>query len=253
MGVRTVFVLLLVVAVVVGTLIGTVGVGGILLIPALSAITGMSTHMAMGTSLFSFVFTGLLGTWLYQRHGSIDWRVTIPVCAGGLLAGYPGALVNAHAPAHVLNLVLGAIIVFAGVYALRPAGGGTRVHEGTVSQTLGLVLIGAVVGFGSGLTGVGGPVLSVPLMVVLGFAPLTAIATSQVIQITAAASGSVGNMLHGFVDVSLAVWITGAELVGVVCGARLAHAVSGGALKKMVSVVCILLGGYLVIRSLGRF
>ena len=53
------FVLLLVVAVVVGALIGTVGVGGILLIPALSGITGMSTHMAMGTSLFSFLFTNV--------------------------------------------------------------------------------------------------------------------------------------------------------------------------------------------------
>lgn len=247
------FVLLLVVAVVVGALIGTVGVGGILLIPALSGITGMSTHMAMGTSLFSFLFTGLLGTWLYQRHGSIDWRITIPVCVGGLLAGYPGSLANAHAPAHVLNLVLGAIIIFAGVYALRPARGGTRVYEGTLSQKLGLVLIGAVVGFGSGLTGVGGPVLSVPLMVVLGFAPLTAIATSQVIQITAAASGSIGNVMHGFVDLSLAAWVTGAELVGVVCGARLAHTVSGGVLKRMVSVVCILLGAYIVVRSLGQF
>ena len=246
------FVLLLAVAVVVGALIGTVGVGGILLIPALSGIVGMSTHTAMGTSLFSFLFTGLLGTWLYQRHGSIDWRITIPVCIGGLLAGYPGSLVNAHAPAHVLNLALG-LIIFAGVYALRPARGGTRVYEGTASQKLGLVLIGAVVGFGSGLTGVGGPVLSVPLMVVLGFAPLTAIATSQVIQITAAASGSVGNIMHGFVDLSTAVWVTAAELVGVVCGARLAHTVSGGALKKMVSVVCILLGAYIVIRALGQF
>ena len=247
------FALLLVVALVVGALIGSVGVGGILLIPALSGITGMSTHMAMGTALCSFLFTGLLGTWLYQRHGSIDWRITIPVCAGGLLAGYPGSLVNAHAPAHVLNLALGAIIIFAGVYALRPARGGTRVYEGTASQKLGLALIGAVVGFGSGLTGVGGPVLSVPLMVALGFAPLTAIATSQVIQITAAASGSIGNIAHGFVELSLAAWVTGAELAGVVCGARLAHTVSSGVLKRMVSVVCILLGVCIVFRSLGRF
>ena len=108
-------------------------------------------------------------------------------------------------------------------------------------------------GISSGLTGVGGPVLSVPLMVVLGFAPLTAIATSQVIQITAAASGSIGNVMHGFVDLSLAAWVTGAELVGVVCGARLAHTVSGGVLKRMVSVVCILLGAYIVVRSLGQF
>ena len=82
------FVLLLAVAVVVGALIGTVGVGGILLIPALSGIVGMSTHTAMGTSLFSFLFTGLLGTWLYQRHGSIG-ATPIPSASGGFWRAIP--------------------------------------------------------------------------------------------------------------------------------------------------------------------
>ena len=214
------FFLLLLVAVFVGGLIGTVGVGGILLIPALSLLAGLSTHTAMATALFSFIFTGLLGTWLFQRHGSIDWRITIPVCLGGLLCGYPGALVNALAPARLLDLLLGAVIIFAGVYALFPAkGGNLQYRPGDLRQKLFLLVIGGAVGFGSGLTGVGGPVLSVPLMVILGFSPLTAIATSQVIQITAALSGSAGNLAHGFIDAGVAVWIPRAELVGVTAGA----------------------------------
>ena len=76
-------ILLLIVALIVGGLIGTVGVGGILLIPALSAFGGLTTHAAMATSLFSFIFTGILGTWLYCKHGSINWGITIPVCIGG--------------------------------------------------------------------------------------------------------------------------------------------------------------------------
>ena len=56
-------IILLAVALIVGGLIGTVGVGGILLIPALSGLGGLTTHAAMATSLFSFIFTGLLGTW----------------------------------------------------------------------------------------------------------------------------------------------------------------------------------------------
>ena len=58
-------IILLAVALLVGGLIGTVGVGGILLIPALSGLGGLTTHAAMATSLFSFIFTGLLGHWLY--------------------------------------------------------------------------------------------------------------------------------------------------------------------------------------------
>ena len=244
------FVLLLV-AVLVGGLIGTVGVGGILLIPALSALRGLTTHAAMATALFSFIFTGILGTWLYYKHGSINWGITIPVCVGGLLGGYPGALANAIAPAWILNLILGCIIIFAGIYALFPAKGGTiEYRPGDTRQRLQLILIGATVGFGSGLTGVGGPVLSVPFMVILGFAPLTSIATSQVIQITAATSGSISNFANGFVDIHMALLVTAAELIGVVAGARLAHTVSSGVLKKMVSVVCIIVGGFIFIRAI---
>ena len=105
-------------------------------------------------------------------------------------------------------------------------------------------------GFGSGLTGVGGPVLSVPLMVIIGFPPLTAIATSQVIQITAALSGSAGKLAHGFIDTGTALWVTAAELVGVMVGARLAHSISQASLKKVVSVVCIVVGAFIVLRAL---
>lgn len=244
------FFLLLLVAVFVGGLIGTVGVGGILLIPALSLLAGFSTHSAMGTALFSFIFTGLLGTWLFWRHGSIDWRITIPVCLGGLLCGYPGALANAAASPRLLDLLLGSIIIFAGVYALFPAKGGrVNYRPGDGRQKLFLLLTGGIVGFGSGLTGVGGPVLSVPLMVILGFSPLTAIATSQVMQITAALSGSVGNLAHGFINTGTVLWITAAELLGVTCGARLAHSISQAALKKAVSIVCILVGAFIMLRT----
>jgi uncharacterized membrane protein YfcA len=53
---------------------------------------------------------------------------------------------------------------------------------------------GALVGLGAGLTGVGGPVLSVPLMVVAGFPVLACIGAGQVIQIVAEGMGSLGNL-----------------------------------------------------------
>lgn len=244
-------VILVCVALIVGALIGTVGVGGILLIPALNMFAGLSTHASMATALFSFIFTGILGTWLYQRHGTIQWGITVPVCAGGLVSGYAGAMANAAVPAAALNLLLAGVIIFAGFYALFPAKGGTIVYErGNTKQLCLLIVIGCVVGFGSGLTGVGGPVLSVPLMVIIGFHPLTAIATSQVIQITAALSGSMGNLSNGLINFQLAWWITLVELAGVALGVRLAHAVPSAVLKKMVSGVCILVGGFIAVRTL---
>ncbi|MDO5537059.1 MAG: sulfite exporter TauE/SafE family protein [Desulfovibrionaceae bacterium] len=244
------FILLLLVAVFVGGLIGTVGAGGILIIPLLGPMAGLSTHQAMGTALFSFLFTGMLGTFLYRRHGSISWGITIPVCLGSVLFAFPGAQVNALVQAEHLNVILGCLIIFAGAYALFPAKGGTvEYRPGDTKQKLLLLGIGAVVGFFSGLTGVGGPVLSVPLMVIAGFAPLACIATSQVIQIAAASSGSLGNLMHGAIDLEVGAWITAAELAGVFIGVRIAHRVSQRTLKRIVSVVCIIVGLFVIVRS----
>jgi len=245
--------LLAVVAFIVGLLIGTVGVGGILLIPAVAACLGLTTQVSMATALFSFIFTGLIGTWLYQRRGTIDWHITIPVCLGALFFGYLGALANSRANAAVLNLILSLIIVFAGIYAIKKHARGKQFQfdKTKASQRWLLVAIGAVVGFGSGLTGVGGPVLSVPLMVIIGFDPLTSIATSQVIQIAAAASGTAGNLAHGNIDFVAASWITLFELGGVIVGVRLAHSAKTKQLRAFVAIVCMVVGGFILIRSLG--
>ena len=97
-----------------------------------------------------------------------------------------------------------------------------------------LVVIGAIAGLAAGWTGVGGPVLSVPLMVVFGFPALASIAASQVLQILAAASGSVGNLAFGSIDFALVVPVTGAEIAGVFAGAAIAHAVDQRVLRTFV-------------------
>ena len=150
-------ILLLAIALLVGTLIGSVGVGGILLIPALEWLTPLSIQASMATALFTFIFTGIVGTLLFQRRGSIDWAVTAPVCLGGALFGAVGAWANARLDASVLALILALLIVFAGVYTLfagseRPR---ARWHDRPRLQQALLFAIGAATGFGSGLTGVG--------------------------------------------------------------------------------------------------
>src|SRR5262249_10347729 len=57
-------------ALVSGLLIGCVGIGGVLLVPVLT-LAGVDVHAAIAASMFSFIFSGLIGVWLYQRKGSI--------------------------------------------------------------------------------------------------------------------------------------------------------------------------------------
>jgi len=63
---------LIAISLVVGMLIGAVGIGGILLIPALNILGGLTIQEAMATALATFIFTGVIGTFSFQRRGSID-------------------------------------------------------------------------------------------------------------------------------------------------------------------------------------
>lgn len=90
----------------------------------------------------------------------------------------------------------------------------------------------------------------VPMMVLAGFPPLVAIGSSQVIQILAALSGSVGHAMHGSIDFQLAAGLTVLEVLGVWAGAHLAHAVDAQWLRRAVGVLCVGVGIGLVLRAL---
>jgi uncharacterized membrane protein YfcA len=240
------------VAVVVGLLIGAAGVGGILLIPALDVLTPLSIQASMATALFTFIFTGVAATVLFQRRGSIDWTLTLPLCAGGALFGFPGAWANSRLDASVLTFILALLIVLAGIYTLFTGGVPRRPafeHRPGARRKL-LFAVGALTGFGSGLTGVGGPALSVPMMVLLGFSPLATVGASQVVQILAAVSGSAGNLFHGAIDFRLAAILIVLELAGVCLGVYVAHAINAASLMRGVGVLCIAVGVGLMIRLL---
>lgn len=245
--------LLVAVAFLVGALIGAVGIGGILLIPALSAFAGLTIHQAMATALFTFLFTGLLGTWMFQKRGSIDWRLAVPVCAAAAVFAFFGAWANSRLQAPALTAILSGIIIFAGVYTLASWHGAPRpVLDGNPrGQRVLLAGIGAFSGFGSGLTGVGGPALSVPVMVLFGFSTLPTIGVSQVIQILAAASGTAANLQYGSIDFRVAALVTVFEVAGVVLGVRIVHAVNTRLLRRFVAMLCVAVGFGLLARSTG--
>jgi hypothetical protein len=237
----------------VGTLIGAVGIGGVLLIPALTAFAALPIHVAMATALFTFIFTGIVGTTMFQRRGSIDWALTRPVLWSALVFAFLGAWVNSIARPTTLALLLAGVIIFAGVYTLFTWHGmrQTAFCDDARAQRLLLIAVGGIAGFGSGLMGVGGPALSVPLMVLFGFPALVSIGASQVLQIVAAVSGTLGNLRFGSIDFGVAATVTLIELAGVMVGVRLAHAVDGAVLRKVVAVLCLVVGTALVIRELG--
>jgi uncharacterized protein len=189
----------------------------------------------------------------FQRRGSIDWRIAKPVCLGAVFLAFAGAWINSRSKPTALAVILAGIIIFAGAYTLASWRGPRRpaFHGKDRAQQTLLALIGSVSGFGSGLTGVGGPALSVPLMVLSGFPALGSIGASQVIQIIAAASGTLGNLQFGTVNFAVAAPVTLFEIAGVFLGVRIVHAINAAVLRTFVAVLCIAVGLFLIGRALG--
>lgn len=236
------------IAVVVGTLIGAVGIGGILLIPGLVVLGHVPIHVASATALFTFLFTGALSAWLFARRGSIDWRASVPVCLGAVAFSFLGAWFNSLTDALVLDRIIGAVIIVAGINVLFPLRAISARAQASRKPLL-LFAVGAAAGFGSGLTGAGGPLFSVPIMLALGFPPLMTIGVSQVLQLISAASGTLGNLAYGKIAFSLALWLIPLELVGVVIGVAAAHRANVAHLRQAAAWLCIVAGAFIIIRG----
>ena len=222
-------------ALVSGLLIGCIGIGGVLLVPTLSLLD-IDVHQAIGASMFSFIFSGAIGVWLYTREGSI---------APGALAG---SVISSHINASILLVLVGATVIFAGWQVLlRQASIRERPRRG-LPQSM-LLAIGIIVGLGSALTGTGGPVLLVPLLIWLGLPAIMSVGLSQAIQVPIAAMASVGNLWTGNVDLGLGALLSIGIVIGSTIGARMAHALPTFVLARAVAIALVLTGLLLIVRS----
>lgn len=236
---------ILAIALVAGALIGCIGIGGVLLVPALVYLADVPIHSAIAAAMFSYLFSGGAATWIFARKGAIDWGSSAWLAVGAVPTAFAGAFSAAFVDPHLLEFLIAAFVVLAGVRALQPSGGP---HSTTSLSPAALTIVGAVVGFGSAMTGTGGPLLLVPLLVWLRVPILTTVGLSQAIQLPIAALATVGNVLSGQLDLRLGALLSVALLCGSIAGARLAHVVSTQFLTRLVAVMMLAVGVLIMLR-----
>lgn len=107
---------MLLVGLVVGMVSGVVGIGGgILFVPALIWLLGMSQHKAQGTSIGALLLpVGLFAFIEYYREGNADIRVAALLAAGFLAGAYFGAVGAQHIPELWLRRVFAVTLVAIG-------------------------------------------------------------------------------------------------------------------------------------------
>ena len=202
-----------------GTMAGAVGVGGaILTTPAVQVLLGAPAYVAVGTPLPVIFPTTISGAQAYRRADQIDWRAVRWAAPPGAGAAGVGAYVTKFANPSGLLLATAVLIAW---QAYR-VGTGTSVPEvpgSTVRPSaMSLALTGVAAGFASGLLGIGGGVILVPVMAgLLGMPLKRTIGTSLVVIAFMVVPGTVVHALLHHIDWTIFLWLS----IGVIPGAAL--------------------------------
>lgn len=224
-----------------GLLIGCVGIGGVILVPALAFLIGIPIHTAIPAAMAAFLVSGVVGSYAYWRAGSVPWTMAKPLFYGAMPAALAGALVSSMAPAGFLEACIGLLTAASGfnTYFAKPAADTTA---GSSRTKLQLLVAGAVTGFGSALTGTGGPLVLVPILMWLKSPVLAAVGMAQVIQLPIALLATAGNLAVGLIDWPLAATLALGLAFGTWSGAKIAHAVPRTTLRQLVALVLAIVG-----------
>lgn len=241
-----------------GLFAGLLGVGGGgIMVPILAMMFEAQhipgehlMHLALGTSMATIVFTSASSLRSHHQHGAVLWPVVKGISPGIVVGTIAVAQLTSHVSTHALAVIFATFMTYVAVQMIINA---KPKPSRELPGTVGMMLVGAVIGGVSALVAIGGGSLSVPFMTWCNVKVHHAIGTSAAIGLPIALAGSVGYMISGYSATGLPAGSFGfiylPALLGTVCtsvlvaplGAKLAHRLPVAILKKIFAGVLVLL------------
>ena len=110
------FVVLIIVGLLAGILSGLVGVGGgIIIIPLLIILLGLTQHQAQGTALFAMLPPiGILAAMNYFKQGFVKWEYAVVIALTFVIGGYLGSKLSFSLPPQTVRRVFGVVMLIGG-------------------------------------------------------------------------------------------------------------------------------------------
>ena len=228
-----------------GVLSGLFGIGGgTIMTPAVQALLGAPPIVALATPLPAIFPTAITGAWTYRQGGQLDERAARWIVGPGIVGAVAGAALTDVIETHLLLIVTALLLAREAVGILRGAARREAAGEPDPGTPLQLAGIGLAAGFVSGLLGVGGGIIMVPLLVGVLKMPLKrALGTSLLAIVVLVIPGTVVHASLGHID-----WAIFAALsVGAVPGARIGARLALGTRERTLR---LLVGSFLLVVAL---
>lgn len=249
---------------------GLLGIGGgVILVPlflwcfplAGFPAAGM-VHSAIGTSLGIIVFTATSSALAHRKHGNVNWAQVFYLAIGGACGAILGATLAAHLPGDKLKGIFGAMLILVGLKMFF-----SQKHlppeRDTPVPIPSLLLVGLTGGSFSAFFGIGGGVVTVPLMVLVLHLPIQlAVGNASALIVVSSFFGTASYIHHGwhlaglpafslgYVNLLVVAIVAPASTLCARLGARVARRTSHDKLSMVFALLQLFIGGNILFRVL---
>lgn len=229
---------------VVGGLVGLCGVAGFLLPMFYTASLGLNVSEGLALSFAAFIVSGVLGSWNYKKAGNLDLAFGLRLSAGSLAGAVLGVRLNLVIPEEKVKLLLYLVVLLSGLSILFRKDKEIKSGEKRFSIERNLpmtLLLGFLTGAVCSLSGAGGPVLVMPLLVVFGIPIRKAVGVALFNSIFIGIPAVTGYLAQCDLKKLLTLLLAAlaAHAAGVYYGSKNAERINQGMLKKGVAVFSI--------------
>ena len=243
--------------------------GGILIVPILTLGFGMPLTASVGISLICVIATSTGAAALNVQAGRADVRLGIRLGAGTVIGAVTGGVLAGVLPERALAGFFALLMAYTGFTMVRGLIRGAQTAADALAvdpaaasgpdeppyrrRRRGLGIVGAfLAGNVSGLLGVGGGIVTVPLIHLVVGAPMrVAVATSNFMIGITAAAGAYTYLFRGDVDARVAAPMVLGVAAGAALGASVGARLRGGWLIGLFVLVVAYVGVQMAMRALG--
>ncbi len=241
------------------------GQGGGALYTPLQVWMGIPFHEAATTSLFLIMITSFSATLVFNKAQRIDWPMAIALESVTAAGGFAGGLGSDWLSGRTLSLVFAVVAAGASVSMIRPmrerepdaSEGGPFQWQRTLGErryrvNMALALpLSFLAGSISGLVGVGGGLMKVPLMVVVLGVPMDIAVGSSAFMVGVTASGGfAGHLLHGHWNWRSSLLLAAAVFAGGQIGSRITVRLDKEKLKAGFGWFLLVIAATMVLKAL---
>ena len=229
----------------IGFLSATFGLGGGFLIVPFLTFLGVPIHHAVGTSSFVIIFSSMSAVFEYRKQGRINHKVGILIAIPSIFGAYIGAWLTKFTPSHLLKIIFGLLLLIVSFRMMRSEFKIKKKFNGVF-----LIASGFFAGIISGLLGIGGGIINVPVMAYAGISMHSAVATSSFVIVFTSISSSLKHYFLGNIEIMWAAILIPGIITGAQIGAKFVKKIKAHHLRFAFALFLIAIAIAMILKGL---